>query len=69
MDLRNRFRAVNSDENGAETVQVVLLTTFFVLVVAGVVLALKKNIDSVKVNESFVAYENVSSSSFDFGTA
>lgn len=66
--IRNQFAIVNNDESGAETVQMVLLTTFFVLVVAGVVFLLNQHIKSVKVNESFTSYESVTSSAFVFGS-
>ncbi len=65
--IKSRFDSVNSDEHGAETIQIVLLTTFFVLVVAAVIVALRRNVDSVKVNESFTSYDNVTASSFSFG--
>ena len=44
--IKSRFAAVNADENGAETIEVVLLTVFFVLVIGGVVLLLKGKIST-----------------------
>ena len=57
--IKSRFAAVNADENGAETIEVVLLTVFFVLVVAGVIALLGSRVRAVKVNESFTQYDAV----------
>ncbi len=53
--LKSRFAAVNADENGAETIEVVLLTVFFVLVVGGVAILIKTKISesSSKLSDNF----------------
>ena len=58
-NIISRFRSVDNDEGGAETIEVVLLTVFFVLVVAGVIALLGSRVRAVKVNESFTQYDAV----------
>lgn len=65
--IKSRFAAVNDDENGAETIEVVLLTVFFVLVVGGVAFLLKNKISasSTKMSENF---DTVNKDDYTFGT-
>lgn len=64
--IKSRFAAVNDDENGAETIEVVLLTVFFVLVVGGVAFFLKGRINqsTTKMGDSF---DNVNSGNNEGG--
>ena len=64
--IKSRFAAVNADENGAETIEVVLLTVFFVLVVGGVALLLKGKISdsSTKLSKNF---DTVNNGDYTFG--
>lgn len=68
-NIRSRFAAVDSDEFGTETIEVVLLTVFFVLVIGGVALLFKSKISaSVKnLSDNFDAINDTSGSSYGFG--
>ena len=71
--IKSRFAAVNADENGAETIEVVLLTVFFVLVVGGVAVLLKSKISdsSTKLSKNFDDVNNGTGSvgGYTFGGA
>ncbi len=64
--LKSRFAAVNADENGAETIEVVLLTVFFVLVVGGVAFLIKTKISdsSSKLSSNF---DTINKDTYAFG--
>lgn len=65
--IKSRFAAVNADEQGAETIEVVLLTVFFVLVVGGVAFLIKSKISSSsdKLSKNF---DTINNDTYTFGS-
>ncbi len=66
-NIISRFRSVEDDEGGAETIEVVLLTVFFVLVVGGVAILIKTKISdsSSKLSSNF---DTINNGTYTFGS-
>ncbi len=66
-NIISRFRSVEDDEGGAETIEVVLLTVFFVLVVGGVAFLIKTKISdsSSKLSSNF---DTINNGTYTFGS-
>ncbi len=69
-NIISRFRSVEDDEGGAETIEVVLLTVFFVLVVGAVALLIKTKISdsSTKLSRNFDQINNDLDGLYTFGS-